>query len=271
MNHEEQNYLDMLERIVKHGSQRDDRTGVGTFGIFGTHLRFSLENGKIPMLTTKKTFVKGIIEELLFFLRGETDTKILEAKGVNIWKGNTTREFLDKRGLEHLPEGHMGKMYGHQWRRFGAHDEIVDYESGAYESTPTGIDQIKNTIDLIKTDPYSRRIVVCTWNAKDLDKMCLAPCHPLFQFYVDGGKLSCQFYTVGMEAKEVIFAGGDTHIYLNHVDQIKEQITRVPFEFPTLKINKNLSSIEDIESLDFSDFVIENYNCHPPIKMDMAI
>lgn len=297
MNVEEKNYLNLLDSILKTGSVRSDRTGVGTVGLFGTQLRFSLENKKIPMLTSKKMFVKGIIEELLFFLRGESDSKILEARGVKIWQGNTTREFLDKRGLKHLPEGHMGKMYGHQWRRFGAHDEVVDYESGAYESTPTGVDQIKNVLDLIKNDPFSRRIVVCTWNAKDLDKMCLAPCHPLFQFYVDNGKLSCQFYMrsadaflglpfnilsyailthimaecAGMEAKELIFAGGDTHIYSNHIAQVNEQISREPYEFPTLEIHKKISTLEDIESLTFSDFEIVGYQSHPSIKAEMAV
>lgn len=301
MNKEEQKYLDMLEDIIENGSTRQDRTGVGTRGLFGTQLRFSLEGGKIPMFTSKKLFARGVVEELLFFLRGQTDSKILESKGVNIWQGNTTREFLDNRGLKHLPEGHMGKMYGHQWRRFGAHDEVVDYESSLYESTPQGVDQIANVIHLLKTDPYSRRIVVNAWNPNDLDKMVLAPCHPLFQFYVEEGpmcrKLSCVFYmrssdaflglpfnilsyaflthilaaTVGMEAKELVFMGGDTHVYKNHMDQVREQLTREPFEFPTLKIKKNLSSIEDIEKLEFTDFEISNYQSHPAIKAPMAV
>lgn len=296
-NLDEIEYLLLLERILKYGSERSDRTGVGTISMFGTNLRFSLENNEIPILTTKKMFLKGVVEELLFFLRGESDTKKLEEKGVNIWKGNTTREFLDKTGLKHLPEGHMGKMYGHQWRNFGGHDEVADYQSRAYESTQTGVDQIQNVLNLLKTDPNSRRIVVNAWNAKDLDKMCLAPCHPMFQFYVTDNKLSCLFYmrsadaflglpfnllsyailtrivaqTVGMEAKELIFMGGDTHIYKNHVEQVKEQISREAFLFPKLYINKELNNIKDIESLQFSDFEIKDYKSHPAIKAEMAV
>ncbi len=298
MNLEELEYLKLLTKIVEKGNQKSDRTGVGIYSLFGTQLRFSLEDGKVPMLTTKKIFAKGVVEELLFFLRGETDTTKLEAKGVNIWKGNTRREFLDKIGLKHLPEGHMGKMYGHQWRRFGAHDEVADYESGAYESAPTGIDQIQKVIDLLKTDPNSRRIVVNSWNVKDLDRMCLAPCHPMFQFYVsNGNELSCCFYmrsvdmflgfpfnllsyavltriiaaAVGMEAKELIFAGGDTHIYTNHMEQVKTQLSREPFEFPTMEIHKELKSIKDIEALEFSDFEFQGYQSHSAIKAEMAI
>lgn len=298
MNQEESQYLDLLNNILQTGDERKDRTGIGTIGIFGTQLRFSLKDGKVPMLTTKKMFTKGVIEELLFFLRGDSDTKKLEAKGVNIWKGNTTREFLDKTGLKHLPEGHMGKMYGHQWRRFGAHDEIADYESRLYEATPTGVDQIQYVLDLLKKDPNSRRIVVNAWNAKDLNRMCLAPCHPMFQFNVtNGNKLSCCFYmrsvdmflgfpfnllsygvlthiiaqTVGMEAKELIFMGGDTHIYKSHIAQTKEQISREPYPFPTITIHKSLSTIKDIEDLQFTDFEFTGYQSHPSIKAEMAI
>lgn len=297
MNLEEQEYLKLLKNILENGAQRPDRTGVGTIGVFGTNLRFSLKDNKVPMLTTKKMFAKGIIEELLFFLRGDTDTKLLEAKGVNIWKGNTSREFLDKLGLKHLPEGSMGKGYGFQWRKFGAHDEQIDYESGLYESTPQGVDQLKNVIDSIRFDPYGRRHIITAWNPQQLNKMALPPCHMMVQFYVNNGELSSQFYmrsvdsflglpfnilsyaimtrivaeTCGLTAKEIVFVGGDTHIYTNHVNQVSEQINREPFEFPTMTINKKLWTVEDIEKLEFKDFEIVGYQSHPSIKAEMAV
>jgi thymidylate synthase len=279
MNLEEKQYLDLLSKIINEGSEKKDRTGIGTKSIFGTQLRFSLENNKIPMLTTKKMFSRGIIEELLFFIRGNTNTKLLEEKGVNIWKGNTSREFLDKRGLNHYPEGEMGPMYGSKWRNFN------------------GVDQLKNCLDLIKNDPDSRRILITAYDPSASKDCVLDPCHLLVQFYVDNGKLSCQFQmrstdyflgfpfnamsyailthimakAVGLEAKELIFVGGDTHIYNNHLTQVKEQISRKPFDFPTLNINKEISNIEDMENLKFEDFKIIGYQSHPAIKAPMAV
>jgi thymidylate synthase len=287
-NIEEQSYLDLLNKIITTGSSKEDRTGVGTKSIFGTQLRFSLENNKIPMLTTKKIFYRGVIEELLFFIRGETDTKILEAKGVNIWKGNTSREFLNKRGLAYLPEGNMGKGYGFQWRNFGGHN---------YTCHQKGVDQLSNALDLIKTDPNSRKIIISAWNPQQLDEMVLPPCHCFFQFYVNEDKLSLHWYqrsvdtflglpfniasyalltiimakAANLNPHEIIFSGGDTHCYLNHIDQIKLQLNRAPFDFPKIFLKKDLSSIEDIEKLSFEDFELSNYNCHPAIKAPMAI
>lgn len=278
MNKEEQSYLNLLRTILETGSIRKNRTGVDTIGIFGTQLRFSLENNKIPAITTKKIFIRGVIEELLFFLRGESNSKILESKGINVWKGNTTREFLDKTGLQHLPEGDMGKLYGYQYRKWGSK-----------------IDQITKTIELLKNDPYSRRIIVSTWNVENLDEMCLNPCIPLFQLYVNNGELSLQWYqrsvdypigapwnilsyailahifakVAKLKAKEIIFVGGDVHCYTNCIDQIKEQLSREPYEFPTLTIEKDIDTIEDIEKLEYKDFIISNYKFHPPIKMEM--
>jgi len=281
----EKAYLTLLEDILSDGEKRNDRTGVGTSSIFGAQLKFDLNDNKIPLLTTKRMFYKGIIEELLFFLRGESDTKILESQGVKIWKGNTTRDFLDKRGLSYLPEGNMGKMYGKQWRDWGGSKD------------KKGVDQIAKTIDLIKKDPYSRRITVSALNIAELPEMCLHPCHPLFQFYVNDDRLSCLFFmrsvdmflgfpfnvasygilthiiakVTGLKGDKLIFMAGDAHVYNNHQEQVKEQISRVPYEFPTLSINKELSSIEDIERLKFEDFKVTGYKYHPSIKAEMAI
>ena len=297
MNHEEFRYLQLLGDVLQNGSKKEDRTEDGTVSLFGTQLRFSLEENKVPMLTTKKMFVKGVVEELLFFLRGDTDTKKLEAKGVNIWKGNTSREFLDKVGLRYLPEGHMGKGYGFQWRKFGAHDDVIDYESGIYQSVDQGFDQLKQVVETLKTNPNDRRMIISAWHPAQLKKAALPPCHMMVQFYVDNGKLSSQFYmrsvdtflglpfnllsyailtrilaqTTGLEAKELIFVGGDTHIYKNHIPSVMEQLIREPYPFPTMVINKNLNTVGDIEALKFEDFKFENYQCHPAIKAEMAV
>ena len=294
MNIEEKNYLALLQNILDNGSVRQDRTGIGTVGLFGTNLRFSLENDTIPLLTTKKVFWKGIVEELLFFVRGEIDSKKLEAKGVNIWKGNTSREFLDKRGLSHYPEGMMGPMYGYQWRNFGK--QIFDTNHGPPRTIP-GIDQLQNAFNLIKNDPNSRRIIVTAYNPQASKDSVLEPCHMFFQLHVDNGELSLQWYqrsvdsflglpfniasyallthmmakATGLKAKELIFSGGDTHVYSNHIEQVKTQLTREPFAFPKLQINKNLNSLQDIEKLELTDLTIEGYQSHPAIKAEMAV
>lgn len=275
----EEGYLNLIKDIFENGVDCVDRTGIGTTSVFGKSISFDLTDNKLPMLTSKKLFARGVIEELLFFIRGNTNSKLLEEKNVNIWKGNTSRAFLDSKNLKDYPEGEMGPMYGYQWRNFN------------------GVDQLQNCLNLIKNDPNSRRIMVTAYNPSVSDKCVLDPCHLFFQFYVKNGELSCQWYqrsvdvglglpfnilsyailthlmakASGLKAKELIFVGGDTHIYLNHKDALKQQLQRSVYAMPTLEIKKSISSIEDMESLEFSDFEILNYQSHPTIKMDMAV
>ncbi len=293
MNHEEQQYLNLLQNILDNGTEKEDRTGIGTVGIFGSNLRFSLKDNTLPLLTTKKMFLRGIIEELLFFIRGDTDTKLLEQKGVNIWKGNTTREFLNKRGLSYLPEGSIGKGYGYQWRNFGGTERADLYKHVLKD----GVDQLKIALDMIRKDPNSRKNIISAWNPQQLKEMALEPCHMLFQFQVDGNKLNLLWFqrsvdtflglpfniasyailnmlfakAANLEPGDLIFSGGDTHIYKNHVEQVKQQLTREPFDFAKLNINSQINSIEDMEKLSFEDFSVSNYQSHSSIKAEMAV
>ena len=284
-NQDEKQYLNLLQKILNEGGLKQDRTGVGTKSLFGTHLLFSLQNNTLPLLTTKKMYTKGILAELLFFLRGDTNTKKLEEQGVNIWKGNTSREFLDKIGLINEPEGSLGKGYGFQWRNWGG------------TADTKGIDQINNLINTLKNNPNDRRMLVSAWNVNQLSEMALPPCHYTFQCYVEDDKLSLMWHqrsvdsflglpfniasygmlahilakTCGLKADKLIFTGGDTHIYLNHQEQVETQVNREPFTFPKFYINKEISSIEDIEKLEIHDFEMKDYQCHPGIKAEMAI
>ena len=323
MNHQENQYLDLLQKILNEGVEKNDRTGVGTKSIFGAQMRFDLRE-EFPILTTKRVFWRGVVEELLWMLRGQTDSKILEKKGVNIWKGNTTREFLDKRGLNY-PEGEIGSGYGFQLRNFdgeykmkpliGPYDVIWDNIEELEDKeereeaikqcskeilfkSNRGIDQLKNIIDLIRNDPDSRRMVMTLWNPKQIDKMALPPCHGcLIQFYVANGELSClmhqrsvdsllglpfniSFYAamtyvisemVNLKPGDLVWSGGDTHIYNNHIEQVKEQLSRSPYKLPKLKINKILNSVEDLDAIVYEDFELINYKYHPAIKAPMAI
>lgn len=277
---DERQYLALIKDIIENGDARVGRGGAVTKSVFGRTMRFDLSNNKLPLFTTKRVFLRGIIEELLFFLRGETDTKTLEAKGVSIWSANTSREFLDSLGLNDYPEGKMGPMYGALWRNWG------------------GIDQLKTLIDNLKKDPFSRRHVVSCWDVTSLDKGVLNPCHILFQMNVNSKmELSCQMYqrsadtmlgvpfnvtsyallthiiakATGLVAKEFIHVLGDVHIYQDHFEGALEQIQREPFEFPTVKITRELNTISDIEQLTAEDFVVENYTCHATIKMKIVV
>lgn len=297
--HEEHKYLHLLEDILEKGVEKSDRTGVGTKSIFGTQLKFDLSNS-FPILTTKKVFWKGVVEELLWFIRGETDSKKLEAKGVKIWVGNTTREFLDKKGLNNYDEGWIGPGYGWQWRWWGS--DYLHYmnreESERQFVYPSGgIDQLAKVIETIRKNPNDRRMIVSAWNVAEIDKMALPPCHLLFQFDVTDGRLNCQWYqrsvdtflglpfnissyalltcliakVVGLQPGTLTYSGGDTHIYLNHIDQVKEQISRIPYSFPQLNIKKDIKTLEDIEDLQYEDLELIGYQSHSPIKAPMAV
>ncbi|KAJ1675267.1 Thymidylate synthase [Spiromyces aspiralis] len=292
--HEEQQYLNLIRRILAEGDIREDRTGTGTLALFAPpQLRFSLSDS-FPLLTTKRVFWRGVVEELLWFLRGETNSKTLSAKGVKIWDGNGSREFLDSRGLGHRQEGDLGPVYGFQWRHFGApyHDAFMDY-------TGKGFDQLQDVINKIRTNPTDRRIILSAWNPADLDKVALPPCHMFCQFYVSkpntpDATLSCQMYQrscdvglgvpfniasyalltciianiTGLKPGTFVYCMGDTHIYRNHIDALKAQVEREPREFPKLLIKRRIESVED---LSFEDFELVGYKPHGKIEMEMAV
>jgi dihydrofolate reductase/thymidylate synthase len=286
---EEQMYLKLLKNVYRCGVEKNDRTGVGTFSLFGAKLSFSLKNNKMPLLTTKKTYWKGIVHELLWFLNGNTNSKKLEENNVNIWKQNSSREFLDDLGFNHREVGDLGPVYGFQWRHWGA-----KYETMYTDYTKKGIDQLKQLIETIKTEPSSRRLILSAWNVSDLKEMALPPCHMMCQFYVNGDELSCQLYQrsadlflgvpfniasyallthiiaklVGLKASVLNIVFGDVHIYKTHLDAVKEQLTRLPFQFPTICIQKD---IKDVSELFFDDIVLQDYNCHNSIKAPMAV
>lgn len=287
--HEEHQYLDLIKHILENGSDEKGRNGNVRVSI-GASMRFSLKNNQIPFLTTKKLAWKTCLKELLWFLRGDTDNKNLKAQNVHIWDDNGSRDFLDSRGLTHLDEDDLGPVYGHQWRHFNA-----GYTSCNENYDGKGIDQIANIIEALK-DPEkrtSRRLVVSAWNPCQINEMALPPCHILMQFnVVNGNQLSCCLYQrsgdVGLgvpfniasyamltriiasicdlEASEFIYFLSNAHIYDDHIESLKEQITREPFPFPTLTFKEE---IKDIENIDIENFVINNYEYHKKISMQM--
>ncbi len=290
MVHEEDQYLNILRQILHSGTIKMDRTGVGTKFIFGTQMRFDLSNGSFPLLTTKRVFFRGVVEELLWIFRGNTDAKLLAAKGVNIWNQNSTKEFHASRGLERFEEGDCGAIYGHNLRHFGA--EYVDCKS-VYEGT----DQLRSLIKEIKENPNSRRLVLNMWDPASLKNAVLPPCHVLYQFDIVNGKISCSMYQRSgdmflgvpfniastslllhiianicrLEVGEVVHTIANAHIYLTHIEAVEEQLWRDPREFPKLEILKRLETIEDIEQMEFSDFKLIGYKPHPTIKAEMAV
>ena len=287
--HDELNYLNTLRNVISNAKERHDRTGEGTISHFGCHARYDLTKS-FPLLTTKRVYWKGIVEELLWFLKGDTNAQNLIDKNVHIWDKNTTREFLDSVGLNHLKERDGGPIYGFNFRHFGAN--YIDCDTN-YEGQ--GVDQVKEVIRLIKEEPHSRRIIINLWNPSDLKKVCLPACHTLYQFYVDGDNLSCSLYQrsgdlglgvpfniasaslmthifaklTGKKAYELVHTIGDAHIYKNHIDAIEEQLTRNPVPFPILDIkNRDQKEVEDFE---YNDFRLVGYEPLPTIKMDMAV
>jgi thymidylate synthase len=261
-------YLDLMQHVLSHGARKSDRTGTGTLSIFGAQLRFDLNTG-FPLLTTKKVHLKSIVHELLWFLKGETNIKYLQDNGVTIWN-----EWADA-------QGNLGPVYGYQWRSWPAAD-------GRH------IDQVSQVLEQIRKNPDSRRMIVSAWNVAELDKMALMPCHAFFQFYVADGRLSCQMYqrsadlflgvpfniasyalltmmiaqVCGLKPGDFVHTFGDTHLYLNHLDQAREQLSRQPRKLPVMRIN---SAVKDLFEFKYGDFTLEGYDPHPAIKAPIAV
>lgn len=287
-NHDEQQYLNLIKKILDSGEIRNTRNGI-TKGSFSEKLEFDISNS-IPFITTKKLAWKTVIKELLWFLSGSTDNQKLLDQNVKIWNGNATREYMDSIGFNSREVNDLGPVYGHQWRHFNA--EYIDQKT---DYTNKGVDQIQQVIHLLKNDPMSRRIILSAWNPSQINQMNLPPCHMFCQFYVNSNKeLSCQMYQrsadiglglpfniasyavltyilaklTNLAPKKLYINIGDAHIYENHIDVLKEQIIREPYLFPVLEINskKEFSKIDDFE---IDDFIISNYNYHETLKMDM--
>jgi thymidylate synthase len=261
-------YLELMRRILEHGARKSDRTGTGTLSIFGAQLRFDLNAG-FPLLTTKKVHLKSIVHELLWFLKGETNVRYLKENGVSIWD-----EWADA-------NGELGPVYGYQWRSWPAPD-------GRH------IDQIAQVLQQLRTNPDSRRMIVSAWNVADLDKMALMPCHAFFQFYVANGRLSCQLYqrsadiflgvpfnvasyalltmmvaqVCNLELGDFVHTFGDTHLYLNHLDQAREQLSREPRKLPVMRLNP---AVRDLFAFKYEDFTLEDYEPHPAIRAPVAV
>lgn len=277
-------YLDLLQHILEHGGDKGDRTGTGTRSVFGHQMRFDLSKG-FPLLTTKKVHFRSIVIELLWFLKGDTNVKYLQDNKVTIWDEWATAE---QTARFRRPAGELGPVYGHQWRNFGA----TQNEDGSYQKN--GVDQISWLINEIKTNPNSRRLIVSGWNPKEASQVALPPCHTLFQFFVQNGKLSCQLYqrsadvflgvpfniasyallthmiaqVCDLQVGDFVWTGGDTHLYANHFDQARLQLGRDPLELCQLKLNPEVKSIFDFK---FEDIEIINYHSHPAIKAPVAV
>jgi dihydrofolate reductase/thymidylate synthase len=292
----EQSYLNMMEEIIKQGIEKDDRTGVGTVSLFGGQQKYDVSKF-LPILTTKFVPIKLIIKELLWFLRGETHAKSLQDQGVHIWDGNSTREFLDNRGLTHYETGELGPIYSFQWRHFGA-----EYNGTHADYSHRGVDQIEYILDQLKNDPFSRRIILSAWNPVDLPKMALPPCHVMFQLCVEEDKITKERYLsghlyqrssdyflaanynlvsytillyifakkVGYKPRHMFMSFGDRHLYKNHIDQAHLQLERTPRPQPILTLNDDIKE-KGWEDITVNDFELVGYLHHPAIKADMAV
>ncbi|KAM3586398.1 Thymidylate synthase [Umbelopsis sp. WA50703] len=317
--HEEYQYLNLIKSIIEKGEKRADRTGTGTISVFAPpQLRFSLKDDIFPLLTTKRVFFRAVAEELLWFIKGDTNSKHLSEKGIKIWDGNGSREYLDSLGLSHREEGDLGPVYGFQWRHFGA--EYVDCHT---DYTGKGIDQLQQVIDKIKNNPTDRRIILSAWNpagkftvrssifndhaynrlcdGPDMSIMALPPCHAFCQFYVSTPtaeeptpRLSCVLYqrscdmglgvpfniasyalltrliahVTGLLPGDFIHTMGDTHVYVDHIDALKQQLEREPRPFPKLIINRQVNNIDDFK---LEDLIIEDYKPHGKVDMKMSV
>ena len=280
----EQAYLDLLQHVLTHGTEKGDRTGTGTLSHFGAQLRFDLADG-FPLLTTKKVHFKSIVYELFWFLSGSTHVDYLQENNVRIWNEWATAE---QTARFNRPAGDLGPIYGHQWRNYGA----TKREDGSYEND--GVDQITQVIEQIKNNPNSRRLIVSGWNPAEAEQVALPPCHTLFQFFVADNKLSCQLYqrsadlflgvpfniasyallthmvaqVCGLEVGEFVWTGGDCHIYQNHREQVELQLTRELYSLPTLTLNPDVT---DIFAFNYDDISVNGYESHPAIKAKVAV
>lgn len=291
--HQEHQYLDLVRDIIEHGEERTDRTGTGTLSVFGPpQMRFSLRDESIPLLTTKRVFTKAIIHELLWFISGCTDGNVLSEKGVKIWEGNGSHDFLCKLGLGHRRQGDLGPVYGFQWRHFGA-----EYKDCDADYTGQGVDQLAQVIHKIKTNPHDRRIIMSAWNPQDLPLMALPPCHLMCHFSVSSSsppRLSCLLYqrsadmglgvpfniasyalltrmiahVCQLEAGDFIHVLGDAHVYKDHLEPLQQQLQRQPRPFPTLKIKRHVADIDDFA---YDDFEICDYLPYAKIEMKMSV
>jgi dihydrofolate reductase/thymidylate synthase len=287
--HEEHQYLDLIRNIIANGNKRMDRTGTGTLSQFGATMRFSLRDGTMPLLTTKRTFWRGVAEELLWFVSGSTNARELQEKKIHIWDGNGSREYLDSIGLTDREEMDLGPVYGFQWRHFGA-----EYKTMHDDYTGQGVDQLAKLIETIKTNPTDRRMIISAWNPAAFHLMALPPCHMFAQFYVANGELSCQMYqrsadmglgvpfniasyslltymiahVTGLKPGEFVHVIGDAHVYLNHVEPLQTQLAREPRPFPKFRFKRE---VDNIDGFKYEDFELVGYKPHKRVKMKMAV